>query len=203
MARRVAETANRARPRAPGPASTMQSTARMKSCLSLLLLFASACTDEPDLLDEILQDLEPTMPDYGGKADGATLEQLGAVHCPGIALTGATTYRGVTGTYWRIGAPALNEPLRLTFVAERDDGDARGTFTGTRSNAAGLPELYAGRFGMIGDNPAIGAALSLDVGANGEYDDFYFVLGVRHAYGRVRALCLAGAERPFMMLRTY
>ena len=124
-----------------------------------------------------------------------------AQYCPGI-YTSVETYAGLSGTYARVGVTSATEPVRLTLVATRDDGDAQGTFAGTYSSESGLLAAYAGRFSASTDNPAIGAVLALDVGGNAEYDHVYFVLGLRRSFGRVRALCLAGAEQPFMMMRT-
>lgn len=159
----------------------------------------AACSSEPDTLDEVMQDVDPVRPAYDGKADGLAIDQLVALHCPGVVYAdGVTTYRGITGTYRRFDAALASEPTKLVLVAQRDDPDAVGMFTGT--HAPGLP--FAGRFAAITDNPAIGAALSFDVGADGRWDEVHFVLGTRRAFGRVAALCLAGADRPFVMTRT-
>ncbi len=141
-----------------------------------------ACTDEPEH-DSIAQDID--------------------LYCPGVTTSGVATYRGLTGTYVRLGLSQPGEPLRLSLVAERDDTDARGTFTGLYTSENGLPASYAGIFAALADNPAIGAILSLDIDENGEWDDTYFVLGVTRSLGRVRALCLAGAEHPFQLGRAY
>lgn len=163
------------------------------------LAVLAACSSEPDTLDEILQDLDPVRPAYAdGKADGLTIDQLVALHCPGVVYAdGVATYQGLTGTYRRFGA-APGEITRLVLFAHRDESDAHGTFTGTRAPAT----TFAGRFAAIGDNPAIGAAISFDVGADGTWDEVHFVLGTRRAFGRVAALCLAGADKPFVLTRT-
>lgn len=168
---------------------------------SLLLVLAAGCgSDEPDLLDEMLSDLAPELPAYA-TAD-LTFEQLLALHCPGVAPTGATTYKGLTGTFVRLGWPAPGEPRRLSLVAHRDDPDAEGTYTGTKVGTDGATLAYAGRFAAISNNPAIGAAISFDTDGDGDFDDLFFVLGTRRAFGRVQSLCLGGAERPFLLTRT-
>ena len=40
-----------------------------------------------------------------------------------------------------------------------------------------MPESYVGRFLAIGDNPALGPVLALDVGNDVSLDDVWFVLG--------------------------
>ena len=171
--------------------------------IALFALVFTACTDEPDLLDQILRDTDPVMPEYrSGKADGLTVDQLVSIHCPGVTYSGATTYRGITGTFQHVGIASLGEPWRIQFVADRDDTDAAGTFAGTRIALGGFPVPYAGRFAALPDNPAIGAVLALDIGGDGEYDETYFVLGTRRSFGRVASLCLAGAERPFLLTRS-
>lgn len=169
-------------------------------------LFITACTSEPDLVDEIVQDLEPTPPSYiaaeADDPDAPTIDELVAQYCPGITYgTGIPTYKGISGTYARIGLTEISEPVKITFRAEQDHPDARGAFTGIRTGDSGQPESYAGRFAALPDNPAIGPALALDVGADGEFDHVYFVLGIRRSFGLVRALCLGGAERPFLLQR--
>lgn len=125
-----------------------------------------------------------------------------APYWPGIVYgAGVPTYRGLSGTYARIGQTEIAEPVSITFRAELDHPDARGTFIGIRTGDNGLPESYAGRFAALADNPAIGPAFALDVGTDGEFEHFYFVLGIRRSFGLVRALCLGGAERPFMLQR--
>src|SRR5688500_267653 len=162
----------------------------MKRLLALLAF--TACADDPEHLEEI-----------EGKADASSsVEEWMAQYCPGIYTTGVQTYAGLGGTYARVGVTVATEPVRLTLLATRDDGDAQGTFAGTYTSETGFLAGYAGRFSAITDNPAIGAVLALDVGGDGEYDHTYFVLGLRRSFGRVRALCLAGAEQPFMMMRT-
>lgn len=161
-----------------------------------LLVVLVACA-EPDPIDEILQDVDATKPPY---ADGdVTIDELVARYCPGVVFAdGVTTYRGITGTYRRSDAAATGELSRLVLVAQRDDPDAAGTFTATTAPFA----LTSGKFAAITDNPAIGAAISFDVGGDGAWDDLHFVLGTRRAFGRVAALCLAGPARPFMLTRT-
>jgi len=141
----------------------------------------TACAVEPEL-DEVEQNL--------------TLE------CPGIVTEGAQTYRGLTGTYQRLGLPAVGEPLRLTLLAERDESDAVGAYTGFYTSESGIAAPYVGRFAALPDNPALGAVLALDVDADGRYDQTYFVLGTTRSFGRVRSLCLGGGARPFLMTRT-
>ena len=55
------------------------------------------------------------------------------------------------------------------------------------------------------DNPAIGAALGLDVGADGGYDATHFVLGLRRSFSgaTITSLCLSGERHPFLMVRAY
>jgi hypothetical protein len=152
-----------------------------------LLLLAACAVDPAD--DELVQSV-----------DEVPIDELVEKYCPGVVYAdGVTTYRGLTGTYRRYGAAPAGEPTKLTLFAFRDDPDAAGTFTGTRAPNA----PFAGKFAAIGDNPAIGAAISFDVGADGVWDQTHFVLGTRRSYGRVAALCLAGAETPFLMTRTF
>lgn len=99
------------------------------------------------------------------------VEQDIDLYCPGVTTTGVSTYRGLSGTYVRLGLSAPTEPLRLTLVAERDDTDARGTFTGLYTGELGLPASYAGAFAALADNPAIGAIFALDVDSDGEWDE--------------------------------
>jgi hypothetical protein len=154
--------------------------------LAWIALLTACATDPAD--DELEQSL-----------DEATIDELVAKHCPGVVYAdGVTTYRGLTGTYRRYDVAPAGEPTKLTLFAFRDDPDAAGTFTGTRAPNA----PFSGRFAAIGDNPAIGAAISFDVGADGVWDHVHFVLGTRRSYGRVAALCLAGAETPFLMTRS-
>lgn len=152
--------------------------------LALVLFALTACATEPEA--EISQ-----------ATTEQELDQLVLQYC-GMTRDGVTTYRGLTGTYQRLGLPAAGEPVRLTLVAMHDDPDAKGTFTGTFGAAS-----YAGRFGAIPDNPAIGAAFMLDTNSDGEYDKLYFVLAIRRAFGLVQGLCLEGADHPFLMARSY
>jgi hypothetical protein len=141
----------------------------------------AACVDDPEL---------------------SSVEQDVNFYCPGVTTTGVQTYRGLTGTYVRLGLSAPGEPLRLSLVAEQDDTDARGTFTGLYTGENGLPASYAGRFGALADNPAIGAFLALDTNSDEAWDDSYFVIGITRSLGRVRALCLVGEGQPFQLSRT-
>lgn len=169
--------------------------------LACLVLLGACASSEPDPLDEILQDLAPEPVDYAAecKESCPTIDELVALHCPGVVYAdGVTTYRGLTGTYRRMGITPAGEISKLVLFATRDNPDAQGTFTGTRAPATPL----AGKFAAIGDNPAIGAAISFDFGADGQWDQVHFVLGTRRSFGRVAALCLAGADKPFLMTRS-
>ncbi len=169
----------------------------------LLALPACTTTDHDELIDELAA-AEPVMPDYSGKADGLTTEQLVAVHCPGVTYSaGVTTYKGLAGTYYRTTLAVQGEPVRLTLSPTHDDPDATGTFTGTRLNDNGLLASYAGNFSAITDNPAIGAAMGFDSDSDGQIDRVHFVLGLRRSFGRVVSLCLAGEETPFLMKRWF
>lgn len=154
------------------------------ACLALL----AACATEPTDVDEVFQ--SAAMPTYD-------VPSQVAIYCPGVTEE-VTTYRGLTGTYRRYDLAAAGEPTKLVLQATRDDPDAEGTFTGTRAPAT----AFAGAFLAIGDNPAIGAAIAFDVGADGTWDEARFVLGTRRSLGRVAALCLSGTERPFLMTRS-
>jgi hypothetical protein len=147
----------------------------------ILCAALAACVDDPEV---------------------SAVEQDIALYCPGVTTTGVTTYSGLSGTYVRLGLSTAGEPLRLTLIAEQDGYDARGTFTGLYTIESGLPAAYAGRFGALGDNPAIGAFFALDTTRDGEWDEAYFVLGITRYLGRVRALCLVGDEHPFQLSRT-
>jgi len=173
----------------------------MRRLATIAMLFTSACTTAPDPLDEAAQELLSTTP----FADGThyppeeELRLLVLQYC-GMTRDGITTYRGLTGTYQRLGLTAVDEPVRLAFVATQDDPFARGTFSGAYRTASGTAP-YAGRFMAIPDNPAIGAALALDTDSDGENDTLYFVLAIRRSFGQVRGLCLAGADHPFLLSR--
>ena len=160
------------------------------------MLFMAACATEPEplVLDELEQDIN-LPPDED-------LDRLIFQYCA-MTRDGVTTYKGLSGTYQRMGLTAPGEPLRLRLVATQDDPNAEGTFTGTYKTETGATASYAGNFAAIPDNPAIGAALALDTSSDREYDELYFVLAIRRSFGVVRGLCLAGAERPFLMSRTY
>jgi hypothetical protein len=195
--------ANPAHPRARAAASRMHGPRAMKRLISIATLFTAACTTPTDPVDEAVQELVSTTPfaDGNNYPPEDELRRLVLQYC-GMTRDGITTYRGLTGTYQRLGLTAVDEPLRLSLVATQDDPFARGTFTGSYRTAAGGTAAYAGRFMAIPDNPAIGAALALDTNADGENDKLYFVLAIRRSFGQVRGLCLAGADRPFLLSRT-
>ena len=167
----------------------------MKNLAWLVLL--TACATDPDAIDdEVGQEVDEEKADA---ANEPTIDELVAKYCPGVVYAdGVQTYRGLAGTYRRFDVAPAGEPTKLTLFPLRDDPDAAGTFTGTRAPNA----PFSGKFAAIGDNPAIGAAIAFDVGADGVWDQTHFVLGMRRSFGRVAALCLAGAEKPFLMQRT-
>jgi hypothetical protein len=165
----------------------------MKLLVLIATIFMAACTTEPDPVDELAQEINFPPEEQ--------LEQLVLQYC-GMTRDGVTTYKGLTGTYQRMGLTGVDEPVRLKLVATQTDPDAKGTFTGTYKTATPGTATYAGRFGAIPDNPAIGAAFLLDTNSDGEYDKLYFVLAIRRSLGLVRGLCLAGADHPFLMSRT-
>jgi hypothetical protein len=140
------------------------------------------CVDEPEL---------------------STVEQDIDLYCPSVPRSPVTTYRGISGSYVRLGLSEIGEPLRLSLVAEQDDPEARGTFTGLYTGENGLPASYAGTFAALPDNPAIGPVIAFDSNTDGEFDDAYFVLGISRSFGRVRGLCLGGAEHPFQLTRSF
>ncbi|MBV8761592.1 MAG: hypothetical protein JO257_30130 [Deltaproteobacteria bacterium] len=154
------------------------------------LALSAACATEPDAVDAVEQD-----------STAQELDQQVLQYC-GMTRDGVTTYRGLSGTYVRLGLTVVDEPLRLTLVAAHDDPDAKGMFTGTYATATSSA-AYAGTFGAIPDNPAIGAAFMLDTNADREYDKLYFVLAIRRSFGLVRGLCLEGANHPFLLARSY
>jgi hypothetical protein len=157
----------------------------MLKYLASLLLLCSACVDDdPASVDETNQDVV-------------------ALGCPGITTTGAPTLYGLGGTYQRYGAVVAGEPVRMTLFALDDHGNAVGTFFGTRATESGLASPYAGQFRALPDNPAIGAALSLDTDSDGELDETYWILGLSRSFGLVRGLCLVGANHPFLLSRLY
>jgi hypothetical protein len=158
--------------------------------LSTVLLLA-ACADEPDPTDDVAQ-----------ASTEQELEQQVWQYCA-MTRDGVTTYKGLTGTYQRLGLLGVDEPARLRLVATQDDPDAKGTFSGTFEDRTGALVPYAGRFAAIPDNPAIGAAFVLDTNSDGDYDKLYFVLAIRRSFGQVRGLCLEGADHPFLLSRTY
>ena len=161
----------------------------------LALLALSACaTAESDPVDEFLQDVDAAPPVYE-----PSIDELVALHCPGVIYAdGVQTYKGLSGTYRRVGVAPAGEPTKLVLFAIKDDPDAQGTFSGTRAPATPI----AGRFAAIGDNPAIGAAMGFDTNSDGKFDQTTFVLGLRRSFGRVQGLCLAGADKPYLMTRT-
>lgn len=170
----------------------MQSGNAMKKLA--FVLFLAACATEADPVDEVSQEIE-----FPPEEE---LDQLVRQYCA-MSRDGVTTYKGLSGTYQRLGLTAVDEPVRLKLVATQDDPDANGTFTGTYKTATGSAAPYAGKFAALPDNPAIGAAFVLDTTSDGEFDKLYFVLAIRRSFGQVRRLCLAGAEHPFLMSRTY
>lgn len=163
--------------------------------LALLALLFTACATEPDpdpigeVADEISFPPEEE------------LRLLVLQYC-GMTRDGVTTYRGLTGTYQRLGLPAIDEPLRLSLVTTQEEPYPTGTFRGTYRAASGAAVPYAGGFMAIPDNPAIGAAFALDTDSDGENDTLYFVLAIRRSLGQVRGLCLAGSDHPFLLSRT-
>ena len=175
----------------------------MHRLIVLALPFIPACSAEPDPVDEAVEAVVSST----SLADGHTfppeeeLRLLVLQYC-GMTRDGVTTYRGLTGTYQRLGLTAVDEPVRLALVATQEDPFAKGTFTGSYRTASGATVPYAGRFMAIPDNPAIGAAFALDTDANGENDKLYFVLAIRRSLGLVRGLCLSGADHPFLLSRT-
>jgi len=164
--------------------------ARPRAVLRIALLVpVVACAASPDdtVADE-LASVAPAPPD----------PEAVAAACPGFDA-GASTYRGLAGTYRRFDAAAAGEPIALTFAPFHDDPDAVGTFAGTR--AASLA-FYAGAFHALPDNPAIGAIIGFDTNGDGKIDQSLFVLGLRRsATGAIAGLCLGG-ERPFAMTRS-
>ncbi|CAN5910507.1 hypothetical protein BH11MYX3_BH11MYX3_47210 [soil metagenome] len=176
----------------------------MKQLVSIALLFAAACTTEPDPVGDLAQDIaaSPAFGDANNFPPEEQLEQLVLQYC-GMTRDGVPTYRGLTGTYQRLGLNGTDEPVRLKLVATQDVTDAKGTFTGTYTTATGATAPYAGRFAALPDNPAIGAAFVLDTNSDGENDKLYFVLAIRRSFGLVRGLCLAGASHPFLLSRSY
>ena len=159
----------------------------------LIFLFLAACATDPEPLDEASQDIN-----FPPEEE---LDQLVLQYC-GMTRDGVTTYKGLTGTYQRLGLTGEDEPLRLSLVATTDEPFTKGTFSGTYKTRTGVAS-YAGNFGTLPDNPAIGAAFLLDTDSNGEYDKLYFVLAIRRSLGLVRGLCLAGADHPFLLSRSY
>ena len=177
-----------------GPAaSVVQCSIAMKHLAFVALLFTTACATEPDPVDDIEQEIN-----FPPEEE---LKQLVLQYCA-MPRDGVTSYKGMTGTYQRLGLTGIDEPVRLKLVTTQDEPDAKGTFTGTYKSATGVT-AYAGRFGAIPDNPAIGAAFLLDTNSDGEYDKLYFVLAIRRSFGQVAGLCLAGADHPFLLSRTY
>lgn len=167
----------------------------MKHLVSIASLFMVACAAEPvDEVAELAQEIN-LPPDQ-------ELDQLILQYC-GMTRGDITTYDGLGGKYQRLGLTAVDEPVRLEFRATVDDPNAEGTFTGTYKTETGATASYAGNFAAIPDNPAIGAALALDTNGDRAFDKVYFVLAMRRTFGVVRGLCLAGAEKPFLLSRTY
>jgi hypothetical protein len=177
-------------------ARRVHSRARMKqlafACVAFTL--STACTEPDDttVADELL-----SVDDWEAQL---------RFYCPGIdRAAGVVGYRGLAGTYVRLGLPAADEPYRLSFATVVDDPDAIGTFAGLRATAAGVLVPYAGAFRAIPDNPAIGAALALDIGADGRFDATHFVLGLRRSFSgaAITGICLTGHEHPFLLGRSY
>lgn len=132
----------------------------------------------------------------------STIESDLVTTCPGVDTSaGVTTYKGLAGSYQRYGLPAVGEPLSIRFTTTKDDPDAAGWYSGTKTGVTGWPVYYAGIFTTIADNPAIGAALNLDTNNDGKLDQTFFVLGLAHAYGKVSGICLVGANAPFLLTR--
>jgi hypothetical protein len=159
----------------------------------LLLLFFGACTD----LDDETSAEALAVDDFEAQI---------AFYCPGIdRAAGVPDYRGLTGTYVRLGLPAADEPYRLSLAVVPDPHYTIGPFTGLRGTAAGTVAPYAGSFLAFPDNPAIGAAIILDLGADGRYDETWFTLGLGRSFSglTIQRICLAGREHPFLLTRTY
>jgi hypothetical protein len=163
----------------------------MKQLALIGPLLVTACATEPETLDEVSQ-----------QSTEQELDQLVWQYCA-MTRDGVTTYNGLTGTYQRMGLYGVDEPVRLSLTATDDEHYVRGTFSGTFRAPSGAITAYAGRYGALPDNPAIGAAFMLDTNSDGEYDKLYFVLAMRRSFGQVRGLCLEGAEHPFLLARTY
>src|SRR5262245_56655525 len=131
--------------------------ARMKHLAVLLLFLATlaACVDVDE--DTVTASDELLSTD--------DFESQIAFYCPGIdRAAGVPDYRGLTGTYVRLGFPAVDEPYRLSLAVMPDPNITIGTFAGLRGTSTGALAPYAGAFRAMPDNPAIGAALVLDIG---------------------------------------
>lgn len=163
----------------------------MKQLALIASILVTACATESDPLDDVSQE-----------SSEQQLDQLVWQYCA-MTRDGVTSYAGLTGTYQRMGLLGVDEPVRLSLTEIPDEHYVRGTFTGTYKAASGAITPYAGRYGALPDNPAIGAAFMLDTSSDGEFDKLYFVLAIRRSYGQVRGLCLEGANHPFLLSRSY
>jgi hypothetical protein len=137
--------------------------------------------------------------------DGPEVGQLDQdieIYCPGMTTSGIQTFHGLSGTYRRMNLPFAGEPLRLTLLSDTEEPHPHGTFSGTRATETGGAAPYAGLFGGIIDNPAIGAAFFLDLDADGEWDELYSVIGSSRLLGHVQSLCLVAGGHPFQLSRT-
>lgn len=162
--------------------------------LSTALIALPGCAELPDdatATDELT-------------ATSATADPI-ATWCPGIdRAAGVPNYRGLAGTYRRVGVAAATEPYQLSLAPTVDTPDADGSFTGYEAGATGWPVRIAGHFHALPDNPAIGAALWLDLGNDDSIDRTYFVLGLRRSASgaTITALCLQGPSHPGLYTRS-
>lgn len=174
----------------------------MLRCSAVALLALTACTS----LDEGITDDDVAAAAALAEAPAAGVDydaQI-ALWCPGAdRAAGVPSYRGLAGTFTRLGLPAPGEPSKLSFAPTRDEPDAAGAFTGRVGTATGTTRPYAGAFRALPDNPAIGAVIGLDIGGDGTVDQTSFVLALRRSpLGTLTGLCLAGRDHPFLLSRT-
>jgi hypothetical protein len=172
---------------------------------SIAFSMFAGCTsaDDSDITDQLLA-ADPVMPDYSGKADGGTIQEIVALYCPGVDYdAGVPTYKGLAGTYQRVTLQEPGEPFSLSLFPIVDDPGATGSFTGTKTNSLGFQQPFFGTFYAGPDNPAIGAAFGLDENSDKQLDSVYFVLGLSRSFGRVSEICLAGKKTPVLMTRVF
>lgn len=170
---------------------------------SMFLFTIAACTS-PDNGSSIPEELlEATLPDYTGKADDMTPEELIAARCPnvevGAPIPSYTGYVGLSGSYVTTSAePAHGEPTWISFVVTTHVPNTEGTFFGW---SAGSWIAYSGTLFGLADNAALFPLIALDSDQAPGFEYVFPVFGIGRWENTITALCLAGKDAPFELRR--